>query len=253
MATMISYRVDRLEVRVFENRQALGQAAAAAVAETLTRPCSAVFAAAPSQNETLAALGEAPGIDWHNIHAFHLDEYAQATPESPHSFRRYLTDHLFSKVPVGRFEGLRGEAADLAEECNRYTALLNMAYPTVGLLGIGENGHLAFNDPPAARFNEPALVRVVELTETCRQQQVHDKTFPDLEAVPRAALSLTIPALMKIEQLFVMVPGKWKAAAIHASLRGPICEACPASILRTHPRAILFLDRESASETTKGD
>ena len=244
---MISYRVDRLEVRVFEDRRQLGQAAAEAAGAAMRQPGPAVFAAAPSQNETLSALAQAPGIDWQGIHAFHLDEYAGATQSSAHSFRRYLMDHLFSKVPVGRFEGLRGEAADLTEECQRYTELLHADYPRVGLIGIGENGHLAFNDPPAARFDDPALVSVVELTEACRQQQVHDKTFPDLEAVPKAALSLTIPALMKVEQLFVMVPGKWKAAAIHATLKGPIWEACPASILRTHPRAILFLDRESAT------
>ena len=243
---MTPYHVDLLEVRVYADRRELGRAAAQAAADALRQPCSALFAAAPSQDETLAALAETPGIDWSQIHAFHLDEYVQATPESEHSFRRYLIRNLFSKVAIARFEGLQGEAPDLTAECLRYSALLAAAYPTVGLLGIGENGHLAFNDPPAARFDDPALVRVVELTEACRRQQVYDKTFAALEAVPRAALTVTIPALMKVERLFIMVSGARKAEAIQAALHGPVSEACPASVLRTHPRAVMFLDQESA-------
>ncbi len=243
-----------LRVETLPDRHALGQAAGTAIAAFFRAhtPLAALFAAAPSQNETLAALATAEGIDWQQVHAFHLDEYAGASPDSAHSFRRYLIETLFSKVPVARFEGLRAESADLAAECERYSAALDAAKPSVALLGIGENGHLAFNDPPAARFDDPAAVRVVELTESCRQQQVHDKTFPDLESVPMQALSVTIPRLMRVPNLFIMVPGVRKAEAVRAALEGPISEACPASILRNHPNAILYLDRDSASLLSSG-
>lgn len=245
---MTSFRIESLTVRVFQNRRQLGEAAADAAAQVLRTPVSAFFAAAPSQNETLEALAQTPGVDWANLNAFHLDEYAGATADASHSFRRYLREHLFNLVPrVARFEGLRGEAVDLTAETERYSALLEQSYPTVGLIGIGENGHIAFNDPPAARFDDPKLVRVVKLTEACRRQQVNDQTFPSFDAVPEAALSVTIPALMQVAELFVMVPGKLKAEAVRATLQGPVTEACPASILRTHPKAILFLDQDSAS------
>jgi len=238
-----------MKIEILFNRAELGTTAATAIAAFFRAhtPLAAMFAAAPSQTETLEALRAAQGIEWQNIHAFHLDEYSGATSDSPHSFRRYLMATLFSRVPIGSFEGLRAESADLEAESLRYSEALSRANPTVALLGIGENGHLAFNDPPAARFDDPSAVRVVHLTESCRQQQVHDKTFPSLDAVPLAALSVTIPRLMQVPHLFVMVPGVRKAEAVRAALEGPISEDCPASILRQHPSATLFLDRDSAS------
>jgi glucosamine-6-phosphate deaminase len=238
-----------MQIQILANRTAMGAAAASAIATFLRShtPLAVMFAAAPSQTETLEALIAEPGIDWPHIQAFHLDEYSGAGLDSPHSFRRYLRDTLFSRVPVGRFEGLRAEAADLEAECSRYAGELARANPSVALLGIGENGHLAFNDPPAARFDDPCAVRVVQLTESCRQQQVHDKTFPALDSVPLTALSVTIPRLMEVPHLFVMVPGIRKAEAVRAALEGPITEDCPASVLRQHPDVTLFLDRDSAS------
>jgi glucosamine-6-phosphate deaminase len=238
-----------MKVEILPNRTALGQRAGADIAAFFRAhtPLAAMFAAAPSQNETLEALAAASGIDWPRIQAFHLDEYTGASPESTHSFRRYLMENLFNIVPVSGFEGLRADSPDLTAECVRYSEALAEANPTVALLGIGENGHLAFNDPPAARFDDPAAVRIVELTETCRQQQVHDKTFPDLASVPHSALSVTIPRLMRVPNLFIMVPGIRKAEAVRAALEGPITEACPASILRQHPNATLYLDNDSAS------
>jgi glucosamine-6-phosphate deaminase len=238
-----------MQIEILSNRAEMGAAAASAIAPFFRThtPLAAMFAAAPSQTETLEALILEPGIDWPRIQAFHLDEYSGASPGSPHSFRRYLVTTLFSRVPIGHFEGLRAESPDLDAECVRYSEALARANPSVALLGIGENGHLAFNDPPAARFDEPAAVRVVQLTESCRQQQVHDKTFPNLEAVPLTALSVTIPRLMQVPRLFVMVPGIRKAEAVRAALEGPITEDCPASILRQHPNATLFLDSDSAS------
>jgi glucosamine-6-phosphate deaminase len=240
-------QVDSLKVEIYPDRMTLGAAAAQAIRPAFDNARAAMFAAAPSQSETLAALVETEGIDWAGMHAYHLDEYEGASAGSPHSFRRFLMEHLFSKVPVGRFEGLRGEAEDLEAECARYAALLAADAPGIALLGIGENGHLAFNDPPAARFDDPEAVRVVQLTEACRVQQVHDKTFDTLEDVPKAALSVTIPRIMQVPALFVMVPGVRKAQAVRDALTGAITEACPASVLRRHPNAILFLDRDSAS------
>lgn len=239
-----------MRVLVFEDRAALGRAAAAAVATLLRAQAgttAAVFAAAPSQTETLAALADEPGIGWDGVRAFHLDEYVGASDDSSHSFRRYLMETLFSKVKLAGFEGLRGEALDLAAECARYGAEWKKASPTVGLIGIGENGHIAFNDPPDSHFDDTETVRIVELTHECRVQQVHDGTFPSLEAVPKRALTVSIPAIYGIAELFVMVPGPRKAEAVKAALEGPVSEGCPASILRNHPRATLFLDRDSAA------
>ena len=193
--------------------------------------------------EDRAALGQAAAAQ----NAFHLYEYVGASADSSHSFRRYLVDTLITKVKPAAFEALRGEAENLHAECARYTAQWLAAPPSVGLIGIGENGHIAFNDPPDSRFDDPATVRLVELTETCRVQQVHDGTFPTLEAVPTAALTVSIPAIQRVPHLFVMVPGIRKAEAVKAALEGPISELCPASILRHHPDATLFLDRDSAS------
>jgi glucosamine-6-phosphate deaminase len=241
------------QVHVCSDRAALGLAAAAQIANFLRAKLRAadsiavVFAAAPSQTETLAALAAEPGIAWDRVKAFHLDEYVGAAADSGHSFRRYLMEHLLGKVKPAGFEGLRGEAADLPAECARYAAEWTKGSPVVALIGIGENGHIAFNDPPDSRFDDPETVRIVELTRACRVQQVHDGTFPSLEAVPKAALTVSIPAIQRIPELFVMVPGARKAQAVKAALEGPLSEACPASILRTHPHATLFLDRDSAS------
>jgi glucosamine-6-phosphate deaminase len=244
---METFLAGSLKVEIHTDRAALGAAAANAIAAAFQTPLAAMFAAAPSQSETLAALLEHTEIDWSQVHAFHLDEYAGASEDSPYSFRRFLIENLFTFVETANFEGLRAESADLGAECKRYSALLDCDQPTVALLGIGENGHLAFNDPPAARFDDSAAVRVVDLTESCRQQQVNDKTFPTFEAVPKQALSVTIPRIMRVPQLFVMVPGIRKAEAVRDALEGPITEDCPASILRTHPNATLYLDRDSAS------
>ena len=156
-------------------------------------------------------------------------------------------EQLFCRVPLRHFEALRAEALDLAAECLRYASALENDPPQVALLGIGENGHVAFNDPPDARFDDPVDVRVVQLTEACRLQQVHDATFSTLAAVPRSALSVTIPRVLQVPCLFVMVVGPRKARAVRAALEDPITEACPASILRTHSQATLFLDTESAA------
>jgi glucosamine-6-phosphate deaminase len=242
-----------MDIYISEDRPALGLAAGKAIAAALREQIAAngtatvAFAAAPSQNETLAVLIEEPGIAWNRVIAYHLDEYAGATPDSPHAFRRYLQERVFHKVTPLAFHQLRGEAEDPQAECARYAALLPPAGFDIALLGIGENGHLAFNDPPCD-FDDPSPVRVVRLDEACRVQQVHDGAFAALQDVPTQAFTLTIPVLMATHKIFVMVPGPTKAAAVAATLEGPITNECPASILRNHASAALYLDQASASK-----
>jgi glucosamine-6-phosphate deaminase len=243
----------RLEVEVHPTRAEMGGAAAAVVSAHLRREVgregrtAVIFASAPSQNEFLAALREDESIPWDRVTAFHLDEYIGIDATHPASFRRFLIDRLFAHVPVREFHQLAGEAADPAAECARYAALLEAERPSLAILGIGENGHLAFIDPPVCDFFETADVRVVELDEPCRRQQVHDGAFATIDDVPRTALSLSIPRLMRVPRAVAIVPGPAQRAAIAAALDGPVTCACPASILRRHPDARLFLDDASAA------
>jgi glucosamine-6-phosphate deaminase len=244
----------RLEIEIHPDRPRVGAAAAAVVSAHLRRQveregrAAAIFASAPSQNELLAALKEDTSIPWERITAFHLDEYIGIDAAHPASFRRFLLDRLFAHVRVGVFHGLAGEAADPATECARYAALLRAERPTLAILGIGENGHLAFIDPPMCDFFEPADVRVVELDEPCRHQQVHDGSFATLAEVPRTALSLSVPFLLRVPRAVAIVPGPAKRAAIAAAVDGPVTCACPASVLRRHPDVRLYLDSASASD-----
>lgn len=230
----------------------MGRAAAEHVAARLrvlvgqTGRAAAIFASAPSQDEFLAALRAHPDIPWSAITAFHLDEYVGLSAADPASFSRFLRERLFDHVPVRVFHGLDGGARHPADECARYAALLRHEGPALAILGVGENGHLAFIDPPECDFADPLDVRVVTLDDACRRQQVHDGAFPRLDDVPRTALSLTIPFLMRVPEAVAIVPGLAKRAAVQAALDGPLSCACPASILRRHPRATLFLDEASA-------
>lgn len=248
----------RLRVEVHQDREAMGRAAARTVAEEIRRlvtrdgRAGLIFASAVSQNEFLAALRATPGIDWPKLTAFHLDEFVGVGASHPASFRRFLRDRLFAHVPIGTFHGLDGQAADLAAECARYAGLLRAQAPALAVLGIGENGHLAFIDPPLCDFAEPLDVRVVELDPRSREQQVHDGSFPRLEDVPRRALSLTVPFLMRVPRAVCIVPGPAKRAAVRAAIEGPLTTACPASVLRRHPDCTLFLDPASAAGLAAG-
>lgn len=255
---MTSKTFERLEAKIFPTRDAMGAAAAsfasgliaAAIAER--GEARVIFACAPSQNEFLAAL-TSPAvrdtIDWTKVTAFHMDEYVGFTGSRTESFRHYLRSHLLQQLPTPpAFHEIRGEAAVVAEECARYTALLTERPIDLVCLGIGENGHLAFNDPPVADFRDPATIKEVPLDESCRQQQVNDGCFPNLDAVPTHALTLTIPTLLSARSMCAIVPGPRKAAAVRATLLDPISTACPGTILRTHPHAVLHLDVDSASQ-----
>lgn len=236
----------------------MGAAAAQRAAEVLRSAlrqrgsARAIVASAPSQDELMDGLAAAPGIDWGRVTVFHMDEYVGLAANHPASFRRYQQQHLLARVTPAAFHGIAGESADPAAECARYAALLTAVPIDLVCLGIGENGHIAFNDPPVADFADPQMVKVAHLDERCRQQQVNDGCFPNLAAVPRLAITLTCPALMSGRALVCAVPGPRKAAAVAAALAGPISTACPASILRRHPAAELFADAAAAAQLPPG-
>lgn len=243
-------QVDRLQVRVFDTRQEMGVAAgrdiAAKIRDLLREKESIriVFAAAPSQNEMLAFLATAEGIDWSRIDVFHMDEYVGLAPDAPQRFAYFLTTKLFARV-TPRHVYLIDDSAGATAACERYRQLLDESPIDIVCLGVGENGHLAFNDPPVADFDDPEVIKRVQLDAVCRQQQVNDGCFPTLGNVPREALTLTIPTLFSGHHLFCVVPGKTKQQAINAMLTGPVTTACPASILRQHPNCTLYVDRHA--------
>lgn len=244
------FRVDALNVVVAPDRKTLGRLAAEEATAHLRKLLATqeevrvVFAAAPSQLEMLAALIAAPDIDWSRVTAFHMDEYIGLPAEADQRFGRFLERHMFRHVPLRQVHYLDG-GDDPEEACRRYGQLLAEAPIDMVLLGIGENGHIAFNDPPVADFKDPLPVKVVELEEACRIQQVNDQCFAALGEVPTHAMTLTVPALFAGKALFCSVPGPTKRQAVMRTLEGPIGEACPSTILRQHPHCTLYVDHDS--------
>ncbi len=243
-------------VEVYSTRAEAGRAASVDVAFAIAERQSVVdlarvvFAAAPSQDEFLAGLVSHPSIDWSRVLAYHMDEYLGIRSDHPASFRRYLREHLFNFAGIApeRLRLIPGEEVDHPlRVCLDYEEALRKEPPDIVCAGIGENGHLAFNDPPVADFLDPVQVKTVRLDEACRAQQVHDGCFATLADVPTHAFTLTVPALLSASVISVVVPGRRKAEAVHAMIRGPIAESCPASILRTHPGTRIYLDRDSAA------
>lgn len=243
-------QVGSLKVELYGNRQLLGVAAGKAAAQNMRERLAKqqhirmIFAAAPSQLEFLSTLVQEPGIDWSRVTAFHMDEYIGLEPKSEQSFSGFLSTHLFDIVKPGKVHLING-AGEAKNECLRYRQLLLEEKIDIVCLGIGENGHIAFNDPPVADFGDKEAVKVVELEQVCRMQQVHDGCFLTLDAVPTHAITLTIPTLFSGESLFCVVPGMTKRQAVHQTLRGEITTACPATILRRHPNCTLYVDRDS--------
>ena len=248
-----TFDIEKLSVVVAEDRVKMGKLSAEHVAKLINDLLSKkneirmIFAAAPSQNEFLEALTDDKTIDWSRIIAFHMDEYIGLPADSNELFSKYLNDHIFSKVNFKKIQYLNSQAAFKIVECERYSSLLKTAPVDIVCLGIGENGHIAFNDPPVADFNDPNLVKIVKLDEKCKAQQVNDAVFKSIEEVPQTAYSLTVPALMSGTYLNIVVPGIRKAEAVKNSLYSEVSTQCPATILRTHPNAVLFLDKDSAS------
>ena len=212
--------------------------------------CRVIFGCAPSQDEFLAALvreAKTSLESWKRVEVFHMDEYVGLPESSEQSFRVYLRRGFLDHVETARFHPIRGEASSPAAEASRYASLLAAGLIDVVALGIGENGHVAFNDPPVADFSDPVLAKVVELDEMCRQQQVNDGCFSDIGLVPRSAITITLPVFAGAGNLCAVVPGPRKAKAVRDAVLGPIGPTCPATVLRTHPRSELFLDLEAAA------
>lgn len=245
-----SFKADSLTVNIYDSRANMGQAAAAEAADYLRRLLAtqtdvyAVFAAAPSQNEFLAALAAAEGIDWTRVHALHMDEYVGLAADAPQGFGNFLRRSIFDRLPFASVEYI-GTSADSEAALSNYDAILAAHPIDVVFMGIGENGHIAFNDPHVADFNDPKRIKKVDLDLKCRTQQVHDGCFAALDEVPEYALTLTVPTLFSGKRLFCIVPAPSKADAVKATVDGPVDERCPASILRRHAAATLYLDADS--------
>jgi len=251
---MREFRRDLLRVVVSPDRVGLGSAAAADVAgclcDLLAEPASrprVVFAAAASQVEVLDYLASVGGIDWTRVEAFQLDEYLGLPVGDPRSLSRWLDEHIYQRVPLGRVEKMDGGGADPAAECTRFGELLSTGRLDLALLGIGESGHLAYNDPHVADFNDPKTVKLVDMDETSRHQAVRDGTFGRLDDVPRQAMTMTMSTILAARAIRVVVPDRRKARAVARALNGPIDATCPASALRLHQNAVLFLDEDAAS------
>lgn len=244
---------DKLQCFIYEDRQKMGAAAArdviAAMHVALSQKetINMMFGAAPSQNEVLAGLVADTSIDWTRVNAFHMDEYIGLSSDAPQGFGNFLREHLFQHKPFRSVNYICPEAADPEAEANRYESLLKENPIDICVLGVGENGHVAFNDPPVADFHDSRLVKPVKLDLVCRQQQVNDGCFASLDQVPEYALTVTVPGLMKAPALFCVVPAPTKANAISSLIHGEIAESCPSSILRTQNSARLYLDPDSSS------
>lgn len=244
---------DLLKYYVYDTRENMGIAAGNDIANAIVsmleqqEELNMIFAAAPSQNETLAALLAREDIPWNRIHAFHMDEYIGLPEGAPQSFGQFLKQAIFGKVPFKTVNYIHGNANDIEAECQRYTDLLLEHPVDIVCLGIGENGHIAFNDPGVAEFQDKKLIKVAKLDEVCRNQQVNDGCFSSLEDVPTHALTLTIPTLTSAKAMFCSVPAATKQWAVTETIHGAISESCPATIMRKHQKAILYCDKSSGA------
>ncbi|MFT4023631.1 MAG: 6-phosphogluconolactonase [Flavihumibacter sp.] len=250
---MKTFKKDKLTVQQYPSRQEMGKAAADTVAAKMNELLqkkeyiNVIFASAPSQNEFLEHLRQLP-VPFNRINAFHMDEYVGLHPDAPQGFGNFLKDRIFSHHPFRSVHYINGNHPDPQAECERYADLLT-AFPTdIVLLGIGENTHLAFNDPHVAFFNDHEIVKVVDLDAACRHQQVNDGCFTTLEEVPTHAITITIPPLIRSTFAYAIVPGPAKAQAIFHTLTEPVQEHYPSTKLREHDHAILFIDDNSAAK-----
>ena len=250
---MKNFKKDLLTVNIYETRDEMGKAAAKDIkARILTlleekAEINMIFAAAPSQNEVLYALATDKEIPWNRVNAYHMDEYIGLPATAPQGFGNFLREHIFGLADFKSVSYIDIAASDAEAECERYSKLLLENPTDIVVMGIGENGHIAFNDPPVADFNDEKVVKPVALDEICRNQQVNDGCFARIEDVPTTAITLTVPTLFKGDYLFCIVPAKTKANAVRATVEDEINEKCPATILRRHERAILYLDGDSSA------
>ena len=249
-----TFKAEKLDVAVFDSAEGMGEAAAAFTAEALKEAIAKngsarmISATGNSQLPFVDALKKIEGIDWSMVTVFHMDEYLGISSDHPASFRRWIRERMEKAFSPKEVHYLNGEAEDPEAEAARYEKLVREAPIDIVCMGIGENGHIAFNDPPVADFEDKAFVKVVELDEACRNQQVGEGHFPTMADVPTHALTLTIPALLEPKVLQVFVPDARKADAVKSTIEGPIETSCPASILRTSDKAKLFIDADAASK-----
>lgn len=245
-------QIDDLSIKIYDTREEMGVVASVDVVEYIKSllatqdEVNIIFAAAPSQNDFLMKLSESD-LDWSKINAFHMDEYVGLDVDAPQTFRKYLYDHIFSYNNFKSINYILNSNSDSKSICDSYVKLLNDNPIDIVFMGVGENGHIAFNDPHVAFFDDPEVIKVVELDQACRNQQVNDGCFPTIGDVPTHAITLTIPTLMSAKQIFCIVPTTAKADAISALYHGKIEESCPASILRNHKSATLYCDVASAA------
>lgn len=248
------FDVDKLHVQIYETRRQMGLAASTHYLQRLEQMLAgqpvvrAVFAAAHSQDDFLEGLRSADDRIFERIDALHMDEYIGLPADAPQRFGTFLSRAIFDRKPFRNVYLMNAAGEEGQQACERYARLIGAAPLDIVSLGIGENGHIAFNDPHEAHFDDPQPVKITTLDERCRQQQVNDGEFADLSQVPHQAMTLTIPTLMSCRCVVGIVPLARKAQAVHDTLYGPISEKCPASILRTHDDATLFLDRGAASQ-----
>ncbi len=240
----------KTHLQIFSNREQLGRKAADDIQRKINELLAVqpqvrmIFAAAPSQNEVLKHLVESTSIPWNKLVAFHMDEYIGLHNDAPQLFANFLTEKLFSRVQFKEVHLIDGK--NTMDECERYGKLISAAPIDIVCLGIGENGHIAFNDPPVADFEDPELMKKVELDSVCRQQQVNDGCFQQFDEVPEYAYTLTIPALMSGRHLFCVVPGPSKKEAVHQTLNHPeISTEWPSTILRKHKSCTFYFDKDS--------
>ncbi len=249
----IQLKKENLIVRIFEDETSAGEASAQFVAEQLNNTIRAkgfanlILATGASQFAFIDALKKQE-IDWGKITVFHLDEYKDLPETHPASFRKYLKERILNTVKPYKVYYIQGDAPDIEKEISQYEELLKTHPVDIACIGIGENGHIAFNDPAVADFNDAHLVKVVQLDDACRRQQLGEGWFPTFEAVPEEAVSLTIPAIMNCKVISCMVPDQRKAQAVYDTLNNEMTTACPATILRKHANTVLFLDKNSASK-----
>lgn len=251
--TTKTFTKDHLHIEVFDTKEDMAIKAAYFVREKLVEAiadkgyANLILATGTSQFALLEQLKKEK-IEWSKINAFHLDEYLGLSNQHPASFRKYLADRILNEVKPKSVNYLNGDSSNIEKTLSDYECLLKK-YPTdIACIGIGENGHIAFNDPPVADFNDPYLVKVVELDEACRNQQYGEGWFKSFEEVPTHALSLTIPAIMNAKAICCFVPDERKSEAVYNTVNGAISTACPASILRKHSNCTLYIDRGAASK-----
>lgn len=251
---MKEFQKDKLAVKVMATRTEMGEVAARDIHDRILAllaekdEINMIFAAAPSQNDVLQSLVAYADIPWNRINAFHMDEYIGLDKNAPQGFGNFLKAHIFDLVPFKSVNLIDCSATDPEAESARYTKILQENPTDIVVMGIGENGHIAFNDPPVADFNDPKWVKPVQLDDVCRQQQVNDGCFATFDAVPKYAMTLTCPTLMRATWKFCIVPAPTKAEAVMRTLTWEIGEKCPATVLRQSDNAILYLEPASAAK-----